>query len=211
MKRAVVLTLWLSGAWRASAGDEAWLSPHVAAPEMRDGARRVERRTGIGSGVESKVAGTGVESPGGSWLRSTLALAAVLGIIGLAAIGSKRWVSPRIGTKTGLIDVLGRVQVAGKQSLLLVRVGPQAVLVGMSQDRMTALSVIEDERVVASLAGQAIGGIEKFREALALKESEYEEDETAAEEVGEESAAGRLSQLRRRLSGTVEKMEARPR
>ena len=214
MSRAAGLFLTMACASSAIAGDDAWLSSQVAAPEMRDEQRLLPRRAAAAQTADKPESPDAGESWGGSWLRSTLALAAVLGIIGVIALGSRRWVAPRVGARPGLIHVLGRVPIAGKQSLLLVRVGPQAVLIGMSHDRMTPLSVFDDPNVVASLAGQAVGGEERFREKLAIEQMEYEaSDPTEAPPESSEcgpTAVGRLSQLRRRLNGTLEKLGAGP-
>jgi len=82
-------------------------------------------------------------------------LGLVLALMGVLYFGLKRW-APTIKTQDGgLVQVVSRTVVGPRQSVVLLRVGKRAVLVGVSPDRMDRVCEIEDAEEVAALLAQA--------------------------------------------------------
>ncbi|GIK16487.1 MAG: hypothetical protein BroJett003_14510 [Planctomycetota bacterium] len=88
------------------------------------------------------------------WYRSGMAAtAAVLGLIYLVYRMARRYVPGAVRTDHGVLTVAARTLVGPKQSVVLLQVGRRRyVLVGISGDRMTALSELTDADEVAELA-----------------------------------------------------------
>ena len=101
------------------------------------------------------------DDPGGSsWLRTTGSLAAVVALIillgwGYRVVAGGRGPFSRRVKRPELIEIISRTALSPKHSLHLVRVGPRVVLVGMSNDSLVALDVVDDADAAARLAGQA--------------------------------------------------------
>lgn len=182
----------------------------------RAGEKQVIGRHGGGAGRENRA---GAPTPGpGSWVKTTGALAAVLGLILLlgwgyraVALGGPLAIAGR-GKRAGLIEIVSRTTLTPKQALCLVRVGPRLVLVGVGGDSLTALHVIEDPELVARLSGEAASLREgsattNFRRCLELEAREYDEDESepaaAAGRVPLESPRQRFEAALRRLRRAV--------
>ena len=87
-------------------------------------------------------------------------LAIVLGVIAALAALFRRWAprSARFGGG-GVIEVLARHHLSPKQSLCLVRVGRRLVLVGVSPERISAVTEIGDPEEAAAV----LSGIERGR------------------------------------------------
>ena len=136
-----------------SPGDP-WSSPEVAAPRMDDDVIRRPK--------SSQVAAAAGESGGRAyaWLRTSASLAGVVALIVLLAWGYRlvtgaggRFALSGRARQQSLIELLSRTNLAPRQALYLVRVGPQLVLVGATHDSLRALSVIDDPDLAARLAG----------------------------------------------------------
>ncbi len=96
----------------------------------------------------------------GPWLRTSASLAGVVALIVLLAWGYRvgtgagsRFAGPGKIRGGGAIQVLGRVNLAPRQALHLVRIGPQLVLVGATHDALRSLAVFRDAELAAQLAG----------------------------------------------------------
>lgn len=95
------------------------------------------------------------------WLRTSASLAGVVALIVLLAWGY-RLVAGAGGKLSlggsnrhpGLVEKLSRVNLSPRQSLYLVRVGPQLVLIGATHDSLRALSIINDPNLAAQFAGR---------------------------------------------------------
>ncbi len=91
-------------------------------------------------------------------VRELVPLALVLLIIGGLTLVARRFVPRewriRAGNR-GVIEVLARQQISPKQSIILVKVGRRAVLVGSAPDRLTCLDTITDADEVALLVGRS--------------------------------------------------------
>lgn len=211
--RLVILVLTLLGAGRAvfaqeNSGDAVSTQPPDAvndwlARQTRDGDSTpalseahvdsedalVRRRTAPGrSGHDGRRADSG------GWRSGTggvlWPLAVVLGTIGVLAYGVRRWMSgPKGLGGDGPIKVLARCFLSNRQSLCLVRVGRRIVLVGVTPERIAAVSEITDpEEVAHFVAAAGRGGTGSFTAAMAgfTKRSV---DPRELEDVEEEIAA----------------------
>jgi flagellar biogenesis protein FliO len=89
-------------------------------------------------------------------LADMIPLVAVLALIGVAAFVVKRFMPAKtLLTGAGVLDVVARLSLSPKQTLILVKMGKRLVLLGMSGESMTALSEVTDPEQVAFMLGQA--------------------------------------------------------
>jgi len=95
----------------------------------------------------------------GAWrFWDALPLLAVLAMIGAIALVLKRFMpARRLLTGAGVLDIVARTPLSGKQSLVLVKMGRRLILLGISPDRVRALDVVDDPDQVATLLGEAAG------------------------------------------------------
>jgi flagellar protein FliO/FliZ len=79
----------------------------------------------------------------GSALRMVLSLGAVLAMVAILA-----WVAQRLRAggrlKSGLIEIVSGVSLGAREKVVLLRIGQEQVLVGVSPAGMSALHVIKD-------------------------------------------------------------------
>lgn len=139
---------------------------------------------------------------GGSWfsIRDFLPLAIVLALIFALA-----WIIRRFKPAQamlgggGVLEVVARLPVSGKQTLLLVRMGRQLVLLGQSQDSLTMLSEVNDPEEVAAIIGEAVSRTNQslsheFADTFESEATLYEHDLDPAER-----ARGHVSSLINRV------------
>lgn len=197
--------------------DDVWASPDVAAPAMDP--RPLARDNGRGTWASSDADDSARTSA--AWLRTTLALGGVVGLIGLLAWGYRRVAAggslgftlrPPRGT---LIEVVGRATLAPRQTVCLVRVGPRLVLLGCSADAVRTLDVIDDPDLTARLLGEAQRASNDsnsavFAQCLDRESRAYppdeelpDEDELAPEAQRLESVQDTLQRMVTRLRNTA--------
>jgi flagellar biogenesis protein FliO len=187
--------------------DAAWSA--VESPTTADTSKTIRRR-----GAAQKSAGTSSNTndvaKGGSWIRSVGSLAAVVAVILFLAWGAKSLTrGGPLGGRTkrpGVIEVISRTALSPKQALCLVRVGQRMVLVGVTQDSLRTLDVIQDRDAVAALAGEAAGG--KSADAERAFRASLEQ-ETVSYTAGPEQKDGRsgMNDLRQRLSAALSRVK----
>lgn len=92
----------------------------------------------------------------GRWpFLDALPLLAVLAMIGAIALVVKRCMpARRLLTGAGVLDIIARVPLSGKQSLVLVKMGRRLILLGVTPDRVSSLDVVDDPDEAASLIGE---------------------------------------------------------
>jgi flagellar biogenesis protein FliO len=162
-------------------------------------------------------ASQGDEPGGSSWLRTTGSLAAVVALIillgwGYRAVAGGRVPFSRRGKRPGLIEIISRTALSPKHSLHLVRVGPRVVLVGMSNDSLVALDVVDDADAAARLAGQAAerqadSHTREFSHCLEREAAGYDgRDEGLNETTTPEET--RLFDVKQQLAGTIRRVRA---
>lgn len=190
--------------------DAAWDSPDVAAPQMQS---QPLLRNHNARGTAGGSATTG--SSRQAWLRTSLALAGVVGLILLLGWGYRAVMQnggrlQRLGGRRGaLVEVICRTPLAPRQTLCLVRVGPRLVLLGATHDNVRPLDVIDGD-----LAARLLGEMERNRpdshsadfarlldkEAAAYLKQEDELDETVTPDET------RLRDVREKLAGTLNRL-----
>jgi len=168
-----------------------------------DSDRVLRRRTAPQAGTSPGA----VRAAGPSWLRTLGSLAAVVALILLLAWGYRVATGRSLalggrGRVAGLIDVVSRTALSPRQTLVLVRVGPRMVLLGISPERIETLDTIADETLVSRLAGLAASerpdsASAEFRQALREQERQF-----AADSARETPAPGR-DELSDRLARTL--------
>ena len=198
----------------AEADDDPWSSPEIAAPRMD--ARPLER--GHNAGGWAPTTKTADNGNSAAWLRTTMALGGVVGLIMLLAWGYRRVAgNGALGLAlrarpTAMIEIVGRTALSPRQSVCLLRVGPRLVLVGCTPDSVRALDVVDDADLTARIVGQATqhrpdSHTAEFANCLEREAKGFEQDmadtyETVAPDEG------RLAAIKNRLSGTIQRLRA---
>ncbi len=193
--------------------DDPWSSPEIA-PRMD--ARPLQRANPGAAVLTPKEAQSG---EGHSWVRTTMALGAVVALIVLLGWGYRVVANggqlrlPLRGRHPNLIEVLSRTNLSPRQSVCLVRIGPRMVLLGLTQDAVRALDVIDDADLTAQLAGEAARGRADSSTAAfaACLEEEAQPYRRAGHEDLDETTLPEEQQvlgIREKLAGTIEKLRA---
>ncbi|MCP4593134.1 MAG: FliO/MopB family protein [bacterium] len=112
------------------------------------------------------------------WYRSSLvALGAVLGLILLVSYAARRYVPTVRAMSGGALKVTQRIPLSSKQSLALVQLGQRLVLVGVTPDRISTLSVVDDPeecaRMRAASAGTSRTEAGDFEDALSRESGKF--------------------------------------
>lgn len=156
-----------------------------AAAEQTREIRRPERpeRSARTTSEQQVVSPRGTGSRG--WqLWDFVPLLAVLALIAGAAIVVKRFMPARRLLGGGVMQVLARTPLTGRQQLVLVRLGRRVLLLGVSPDRMCTLSVFDDPQEVAMLLGEVESGrpgssTHEFRQSFVEEAGAYGQEEPA--------------------------------
>lgn len=121
-------------------------------------------RSSTGTGGKSGEAGADAGNETSKWdgLYSTCQVLGALGIVlGLIFIGKSllKKIVPGsvVGSGKGVIEVLARYPLAKSQSLVLIRLGSQIVLLSQAKETSTSLLVVSDPNEVANILGQVQG------------------------------------------------------
>jgi flagellar biogenesis protein FliO len=140
--------LLLAGRPSATAGQEAAGGGAVVSRPASVGEEAVLKRSAAREEQPLKRTGDG----GGGWQQTLLALAAVAALIFVARALLKRTGAGRSARDvSGAVAVLGRVPMAPRHQLALVRLGERIVLVGMSPEGLSALGEVKDPAEVSRL------------------------------------------------------------
>ena len=199
------------------AADDPWPSPDIAAPPVdpRPLPRAASPRRAAATAQPDTVGP--ISNPSAGWVRTTLALGGVVGLILLLAWGYRRMAT---GTSLGralrprgtpLIEVVSRAALGPRQSVCLVRVGPRLVLLGCTPDAVRALDVIHDADLAARLLGQATAQrpdshTAEFARCLEREAGTYPR---ATDDRGDEQLTPdepRLDAVRQKLSDTLQRL-----
>jgi flagellar biosynthetic protein FliO len=174
------------------AGDEsATLARGNALQRQGIAAQRESESKDLGRGRR----GSGVWSVRDFWpLLSVLAL-----IVVLAWIVKRSLPNRRVFAGSGAIEVLSRTALSNKQSLVLVRMGRRLLLLGVTNEDMNTLCLVEDPDQVAMLVGEAAGErpgsmTRAFARAFEEESRAYEED-SFDEERESENAGSQVRSL----------------
>jgi len=185
----------------------------------QEDSRTVHRRDKAGPADRERVAR---RSAGGStsYVNGLVALGIVLGMIAAGALAFKRWGShlrSAVGSGGRHLEIVSRLALSPRQSICLIRIGRQLVLVGVTSDRITRLLVIDDPRTVGELMDSARGASgtglgstfgRLFSSQASSFQDDAEQDEPAAELPFTPDGRHYL-QTRLELSGLMEKIRSR--
>lgn len=170
-------------------------SPAGGVAERTSETRQILHRGGTSGGVvkvTGDASGTGRQGAETWRVWDALPLMIVLALIAAVAMVVRKYMpAKRLLTGAGAMDIVARLPLSGKQSLLLVKLGHQLVLVGVSPEQMASLAVIEDPEQVAAIVGRVAGSrpdslSNSFADALGneagayIEESEGEDSSSAA-------------------------------
>ncbi len=113
------------------------------------------------------------------WYRTSLgALGVVLGVVAVVFLLLRRWAPSVRAPDSGVLKVFGRAGLTPKHSLAAVQFGRRFVLVGISPDRVQALSEVSDPEEAAELAGRVgarwPAGRDDFDSLLTRETAAYE-------------------------------------
>ncbi len=153
------------------------------------------------------------------WLTDGLwALGVVLGLIMLMALGLKRWggrLRMAVGGGDENMEMVSRLALSSKQSVCVIRLGRQLVVVGVTPDQITALSTIDDPDMVAELTTrrtrEAAASFDRlFSSEAASYEPYVDEEEAAVSEIPlDEDDRSRYARARLEISGLLDKLRRR--
>jgi flagellar biogenesis protein FliO len=112
-------------------------------------------QTSPGQALKTGLSQTGI----GTAVQVGGALFIVVGLIFIARAMAKKWV-PGVGASNGknVIEILARYPLAKAQSLVMVRIGSQIVVLNQTKEASTSVLVISDQTEVAGILGQIQGG-----------------------------------------------------
>lgn len=194
---------------------EAQSTNHAAEASSIEG-QAVQRR-GQAWLRRDKAGASSRESDSG-WLSDGLwALGLVLGLIMLMAMGLKRWggrLRMAVGGGDENLEMISRLALSTKQSVCVIRLGRQLVVVGVTPDNISALTTIDDPEMVAELSTRrtrdASASFDKlFAGEAATYEPYVEEDEPPAEIPLDDEDRSRYAQARLEISGLIDKLRRR--
>ncbi len=149
---------------------------------------------------------------GSSWLLSTLlALAAVLGVIGLLRWGLGRLaVRGTVGSHSHLLEVMARVRVGPRSNVLLMKLGHRMLVVSESAAGLSTLADIDDPQEVATLLQAATSArphsaTSAFASLMGRFGSQYG-DSDRIEDEGEDTEEFQLDRARDQVSGILSRV-----
>lgn len=141
----------------------------------------------------------------GFWQASDfLPLFAVLALVALAAWAVKKYLpARRLVSGTGVMEIVARLPLNPKQSLVLVKMGQRMVLVGLSPERVNTVCLVDDPEEVANLTGRIASyardaSDREFGQSLDQQAETYtsgDDDETPLQAAG--GVRGLLEKVRR--------------
>lgn len=208
--RGRILEEFGSDAQAADAGSHTEASSTSAAgPAERQDQQVIQRRWGPSAEPRAPDDQHLVQRPErslGSWsIWDSLPLLAVLALIGGVALVIKRSMpARRMLGGGGVLLVLARLPLSAKQSLMLVKMGRQLILLGVSPDRIHALNVVTDPDQVAAMIGEVASNkkdsmSQVFSQAISEESKAYAASEEDAPAVP--SASGQVKGLLDKVRG----------
>ncbi len=140
------------------------------------------------------------------WEVLPLAIVVAL-ILGVAWVVKRFMPASRMLTGAGVLEIVARLPLSGKQSLLLVKMGRRLILLGVTAERITSLDVLDDPEQVAPLLGELASRrpdsiSHAFADAFGREAHQYMENEVTGGSPGG-SVRGLLEKVRR-LAGRQE-------
>lgn len=182
---------------------EAPCAPLAAGPTLKRERAALLKRSSTPPG-----AGVLREPP---WYRSSLVgLAVVLGIILLVSFVLRRYLPAARAWGDGALKVVQRTPLSSKQSIALVQVGRRIVLIGITPDHVSSLSVIDDPEECAYLRSRVCKDAKKagadFDALLSAETGKFERGPIEAA-LSQSESSTRLRETRGHLEGMLKKLE----
>jgi flagellar biogenesis protein FliO len=161
-----------------------------------------------------------LDLPSRTYTGGLAAMGVVLAMIVAGALAFKRYGArfrAAVGAGGRTMEIVSRLALSPKQSLCLIRLGRQLVLVGVTPEQIGRLLVIDDSETVAELiassSGQSGKGPGSAFGRLFSRESATFDDLVEAADVPAETPLGsddrRFRQARLELSGLLDKLRSR--
>ncbi len=148
------------------------------------------------------------------WYRSGfIALTVVLLLIIGSAIAVKRFLPGTRRLNSGVLEIVSRTYLSPKQSVALIKMGSQLVLIGITPDHISALAVTNDPDKAAELTGliessKSASVSSAFSRWLAGETGRFRDSE-GLEVALEGTSAASYMQARGQLRGALEKVRSR--
>ncbi len=145
-------------------------------------------------------------------------LAVVLGLIALATMALKRWggkFRAAVGGGHKNLEIVSRLALSPKQSVCVIRLARQLLVVGVTPDRISSLTVIEDpETVCRLLGGSATSGSASmdFSGLFSRESADYDAPDRDDEDEAELPLPADDRPLRRartEVAGLLERLQRR--
>lgn len=119
------------------------------------GRKNIDTPSPAGAGEDARPVGRQAAARGLWRVSDFMPLFIVLALVGAAAWVVKRYLpARRLVTGSGVMEVVARLPLSPKQSLVLVKMGQRMVLVGLSPERVNTVCLLDDPEQVAELAGR---------------------------------------------------------
>ena len=200
--------------------EDPWSSEAIVAPRMNPPptpARPLPRKS---RPIRPPASATRDGRQTASWFRTTASLGGVVALIVLLAWGYRtvaknggRLRLPLRGRQPSLIEVVGRTSLSPRQSLCLVRIGPRLVLLGLTNDAVRALDVIDDAALTAQLMGQATQSRPDSHTASFNRCLEHAADEYGPEDGQPDETVtppeDRIIAIKEQLASTIQRLRAK--
>jgi flagellar biosynthetic protein FliO len=108
-----------------------------------------------GAGDDARVVGRQNTAKGFWRISDFVPLFLVLALVLAAAWAVKRYLpARRLVTGSGVLEIVARLPLSPKQSLVLVKMGQRMVLVGLTPERVNTVCLVDDPEQVAELTGR---------------------------------------------------------
>ena len=150
--------------------------------------------------------------PAAPWYRTPyVALAGVLLLIGTLAKMAKRCVPAARPLAAHALQIIGRMPLSAKQSVVLLHIGNRLVLIGVTTDRMQTLAEIRDLQEVSLLLGRVAGAAgrteDAFQTSLSTELDHFEQTEEEAD-TPEPATQATLEQTKDQLQSLLGRLRS---
>jgi flagellar biosynthetic protein FliO len=123
--------------------------------EAAGGADKKSSAAGSANGDDTRVIGRQNAAKSFWQIGDFMPLAIVLALVLGAAWAVKRYLpARRLVMGSGVLEVVARLPLSPKQSLVLVKMGQRMVLVGVTPERVNSVCLVDDPEQVAELTGR---------------------------------------------------------
>ncbi len=169
--------------------------------------RRSERPARAAAGSEQTLVRRRSLEARGWQLWDAVPLLIVLGVILLAALLVKKFMpSRRLWGGGNVLQIVARTPLSGKQHLVLLKLGRRLVLLGVTPERISTLSIVEDPEQVALLIGEIASShphslVSEFEKTFAGEAGAYVEPEPESPDQAASGQVRGLLEKVRRLAG----------